>query len=92
MLGFKNKSPQERYRIADNRMQKLREKRSQQSDESKKMGLNKKIHKCKIEKEIAMTEMKHPSSRRTNVTTNISFNRKKEDKSIQIHGHYHRGK
>ena len=79
MFGFKNKEAQDRVRIADRRIQRLRDKRSRTEDDAKKKKINKRIHTYNVEKEIAMTELKHPRSEKRTVTTNVNFN--KTDKS-----------
>lgn len=95
MLGFKNKTPQERIRIADKRIQRLRNQRSNISqfyDSDKFWQINQEIHRNKVEIEIAKAEMKQPVKKTTNVTTNISLNKTDKSKSVQFHGHYHNNK
>lgn len=52
---FKNKSPQDRIRIADASTQKLRDKREKLSpfDDKGRTKINKQIHKNKVEIDIA---------------------------------------
>ena len=92
MFGFKNKEAQDRVRIAYRRIQRLSDKRSRTEDDSKKKKINKRIHTYNVEKEIAMTELKHPRSEKRTVTTNVNFNKTDKSKSVHFHGHYHRGK
>ena len=92
MFGFKNKDARDRVRIADSRIQHLRDKRERTDDSEKKMKINKKIHKYNVEKDIAMTELKHPRSDKRTITTNLNYNRTDKSKSVHLHGHYLRGK
>ena len=92
MFGFKKKGASDRVRIADRRIQHLRGKRAKTQDDTKKMKINKRIHKYKVEKEIAMTELKHPRSDKRTINNNFSVNKIDKSKSIHLHGHYHREK
>ncbi len=92
MFGFKNKNAQDRVRIADRRIQHLRDKREKTDDDAKKMQFNKKIHKYNVEKEIAMAELKHPRNENKTVNTNVNFNRTDKSKSVHFHSHYHKDK
>ena len=92
MFGFKKKDASDRVRIADRRIQRLRGKRAKTQDDAKKMKINKIIHKFNVEKEIAMTELKHPRSDKRTINTNFNLNKIDKSKSVHVHGHYHRGK
>ncbi|MCH5152532.1 MAG: hypothetical protein J1F68_01030 [Clostridiales bacterium] len=95
MFIFKNKTPQERIRIADKNIQRLRSKRSNVSEfyePSKYWQINQEIHRNKVEIDIAKVEMRQPVSKTTNITTYISLNKTNKSKSIQFHGHYHNNK
>ncbi len=90
------KSPQARYIAADNKKQKLRNKRANLNrldyDYEKKVNaLNAKIHKQNVIMQMAETEIKHPPVDRSTKTTNLSvnFNTNVTKKSIESHAHYH---
>lgn len=92
---FKSKDPGKRIRQADNSTQKLRDKRSKLDpvfDEKKINNINKKIHKNKVETEIAYAELKQPKTEVKNTTNNISFNKNNNSKHLHLHGHWHNNK
>lgn len=98
MFG-KPKSPEERYRIADKKKQKLRDKRSKLDSsapnyDSKVKKINGKIHEQNVEMQIADKQLAHPAKQDIKKTTNVSFsfNNNSQKKSIEAHGHYHAGK
>lgn len=86
---FGKKTPQDRIRTEDKKIQKLRDKRSKLDsfDQDKAMKINKKIHKSKVEIDIAKRELKQPKTEIKNTTNNVSVS--KNDNSKQFHGHFH---
>ena len=95
MFIFKNKTPQERIRIADKNIQRLRSKRANVSEfyeSGKYWQINQEIHRNKVEIEIAKAEMRQPIRKTTNITTQVTINKTDKSKSIQFHGHYHNNK
>lgn len=95
MFWNKEKSPQEKIRIADRSTQRLRDKRSKldpEVDSKKIWKINKKIHENNVEIGIAEKELSQPVRKKTNITTNINFNKNDNSKSVQFHGHYHNHK
>lgn len=94
MFGSK-KSPQDRIRKSDKKIQKLRDKRSKLDTnspdyEKKQWKINNKIHKQKVEIKIAEKELEQPVKKTTNVNNNFNYN--KTEKGVHLHAHYHNGK
>ena len=95
MIGFKRKTPQERIRIADKNIQRLRGKRTRVSkfiEPDKYWDINQEIHRNKVEIDIAKAELRQPVRKTTNITTRVTLNKTDKSKSIQFHGHYHNNK
>lgn len=94
MFGKKNKLPAERYRAADKKRQKLRDKRnklelSDPNFEKKDQKFMKAIHKQNVEMQIAEMELSNPAQKNTTVNATVNFNKTVNNKSIQFHGHGH---
>lgn len=80
-------SPKSIIRQKDKEIQKLRRQRNKTKDPNEKFKINQKIHKAKLEIDMAKDELRAPKNTTNNFSVN--FNKNDNSKDFHLHGHVH---
>ena len=94
MWPFDRKSPERKYKRADQKLQKLYKQRENLKSyddnfDKKSEKIENDIHKYKVERRIALEQIKNPPAQNNYYSTNVGFSSNKEEKGIHFHFHKH---